>query len=388
MIVTVVFDGASLPSKRETEEERYRARAEALAKAREEESKGNKSLSDSLYARSVDVTPEMAHQVCLVLRGLGVNVIVAPYEADAQLGYLNRHNIVDFVISEDSDLLVYGCSRVLYKLDFKTELGREVRSEHIFRCCGFDRLSEDTFLVACVLAGCDYLDSLASIGIKKALVIASKAEGLKRSNSSSFTAITSDSFLDRLIMLVKLSGVDEFLIDENFKEKIRQAFLTFRHQTIFCPLSKLLIPLNPTDVVYSFCGGFYDSELACRVASCEVHPETKQVFSLPACTVASSEPKKPPKSKENMSKRLKCIPLKEKNKTLLDCWKYTVPFSADAKSSFSNPVIELVDDSPPRNADPPEGLHSIEAFRSESYRNESPDETDVTIKIEKFRFNS
>jgi hypothetical protein len=124
------------------------------------------------------------------------------------------------------------------------------------------------------------------------------------------------------------------------------------------------------------------------VASCEVHPETKQVFSLSACSVASSEPKKPPNSKENMSKRFKCIPLKEKNKTLLDCWKYTVPFSVDAKSSFSNPVIELVDDSPSRNAAPSGGLHSIEAFRSESYRNNPPLETDVTIKIEKFRFNS
>jgi exonuclease-1 len=38
--------------------------------------------------------------------------VVAPYEADAQLAYLSRNRMVDFVISEDSDTLPYGCRRV------------------------------------------------------------------------------------------------------------------------------------------------------------------------------------------------------------------------------------------------------------------------------------
>lgn len=43
--------------------------------------------------------------------------IVAPYEADAQLAYLQKEGIVDLVITEDSDLLVFGCQRVLFKMD-------------------------------------------------------------------------------------------------------------------------------------------------------------------------------------------------------------------------------------------------------------------------------
>ena len=42
----------------------------------------------------------------------GVECIVAPYEADAQLTYLQKEGIVDFVITEDSDMLVFGCKRV------------------------------------------------------------------------------------------------------------------------------------------------------------------------------------------------------------------------------------------------------------------------------------
>ncbi len=45
-------------------------------------------------------------------RGVGVECIVAPYEADAQLAYLQKEGIVDLVITEDSDLLVFGCKQV------------------------------------------------------------------------------------------------------------------------------------------------------------------------------------------------------------------------------------------------------------------------------------
>jgi hypothetical protein len=42
----------------------------------------------------------------------GVEFIVAPYEADAQMAYLAINGDVHAVITEDSDLLVYGCPRV------------------------------------------------------------------------------------------------------------------------------------------------------------------------------------------------------------------------------------------------------------------------------------
>ena len=45
-------------------------------------------------------------------REKGVDCIVAPYEADAQLAYLNKCGIAQLVITEDSDLILFGCDRV------------------------------------------------------------------------------------------------------------------------------------------------------------------------------------------------------------------------------------------------------------------------------------
>ena len=44
-----------------------------------------------------------------MLKREGIECIVAPYEADAQLAYLALTGDVDAVITEDSDLLPYGC---------------------------------------------------------------------------------------------------------------------------------------------------------------------------------------------------------------------------------------------------------------------------------------
>jgi exonuclease-1 len=47
----------------------------------------------------------------------GVKSIVAPYEADAQLAYLSKNNFVDAVVTEDSDLLAFGCRKVFFPFD-------------------------------------------------------------------------------------------------------------------------------------------------------------------------------------------------------------------------------------------------------------------------------
>lgn len=48
-----------------------------------------------------------------VARARGVDCIVAPYEADAQLAFLTKSGLAQAVITEDSDLLAFGCKKVM-----------------------------------------------------------------------------------------------------------------------------------------------------------------------------------------------------------------------------------------------------------------------------------
>ena len=62
--------------------------------------------------RCIDITHEMALNLIRACRARNVDCIVAPYEADAQLAFFNVQNIADVIVTEDSDLLLFGAKKV------------------------------------------------------------------------------------------------------------------------------------------------------------------------------------------------------------------------------------------------------------------------------------
>jgi len=51
----------------------------------------------SCFQKAINITPDMVRQLIAVLEEAQVDYIVAPYEADAQLCYLYRQNLVDLI---------------------------------------------------------------------------------------------------------------------------------------------------------------------------------------------------------------------------------------------------------------------------------------------------
>lgn len=70
------------------------------------------------FMRSLQLRSKMIDLLKDILRLLDIEFIVAPYEADAQIAYLVREGIADFAISEDSDLIAFGCPKLMMKLGF------------------------------------------------------------------------------------------------------------------------------------------------------------------------------------------------------------------------------------------------------------------------------
>lgn len=169
VIPVLVFDGARLPSKSGTETDRHDRRRENLAKARQLLTVGDRSGADEHFRKAVDITPQMAHSLIEELRKRGIEYIVAPYEADAQLAYLAKSGYVSCVVTEDSDLIPYGSPRILFKMD-KFGEGMEYRIENlgVNRELDFKNFTPDMLVRMCILSGCDYLDSLPGIGLKTA----------------------------------------------------------------------------------------------------------------------------------------------------------------------------------------------------------------------------
>lgn len=93
-----VFDGKRLPAK-----SGEHAKREAMKK-------NNPQMLTTIQKQEVQTW------ILKFLQSINIDFIVAPYEADAQLAWMALNDEVDYVESIDSDLILYGCPKIIYKL--------------------------------------------------------------------------------------------------------------------------------------------------------------------------------------------------------------------------------------------------------------------------------
>lgn len=128
----IVFDGARLPAKQREEQDRYENRERARTEAVEldKRRKAGERIDERLFASrcetAIRIKPSMISRLMGALRELGIHYIVAPYEADAQLAFMCRKGQIAAVITEDSDLLAYGCPSTIFKMDKDGEIGQHI----------------------------------------------------------------------------------------------------------------------------------------------------------------------------------------------------------------------------------------------------------------------
>ncbi|KAG0739430.1 hypothetical protein G6F16_007501 [Rhizopus arrhizus] len=173
VIPLVVFDGQSLPMKQETNSKRAQKRKESF-------NIGFKLVKDNkikealpYLQQSISITQDMIQQVVKKLDEIGVQHVIAPYEADAQLAYLLKNNYAQAAVTEDSDLLAFGCSTVIFKLNRYGDCMR-IHFEDISKVIDIKPFSVTTLRHICMLSGCDYLPSLKGIGLKTAETLIKK----------------------------------------------------------------------------------------------------------------------------------------------------------------------------------------------------------------------
>ncbi|XP_059474510.1 exonuclease 1 [Neocloeon triangulifer] len=261
----LVFDGRRLEAKADTEKKRHEIRKQNKQKAEELLKAGREPEARDFLRRSVDVNHSMAIELIRVARKMNVDCIVAPHEADAQLAFLNRQGLAQVVITEDSDLILFGCSQILYKLDVNGN-GLMVRADKLHLTLGRPHESPEQLLTKlrqmCILSGCDYVGSLPGVGLVKA---------------KKFVMATSDP--DFLNAIKRLPGYLNLKtkVDEEYIRKVAHADLTFRKQLVFDPKKRQLVTIDGQEVGDEpFSGTLMDPDVAFELALGNIDPFTMQ----------------------------------------------------------------------------------------------------------------
>ncbi|PVH87982.1 hypothetical protein DL98DRAFT_224387 [Cadophora sp. DSE1049] len=268
VIPFIIFDGDYLPSKAATEADREKRREQSRKAGMELLNAGKTSQAYLEFQKAVDVTPEMARQLIDELKKTGVQYIVAPYEADAQMVYLERKGIIDGILSEDSDLLVFGAKCLLTKLD---QYGNCIEvNKADFSACREITLtgwSDREFRTMAILSGCDYLASISNMGLKTA-----------------YRMVRKHKTIEKVLRMLQFDG--KFHVPKTYSDQFRQAELTFLHQRVFCPRARRLVlhttPEQPLDLdTMPFLGADVEPEIAQGVARGDLNPMTKKPIVIP-----------------------------------------------------------------------------------------------------------
>lgn len=232
--ITFVFDGMKLPAKQVTHKERAARKDESRKMVEKFLARGDRSEARKYMLRCVDVTWDIIQQVINYCKCQDITYIVAPYEADAQLAFLSNQDICEFIITEDTDLILYGCKKIIYKIDVfghcvlydKSRLGK---------CLGprGDEVGFEKFRRICILSGCDYLKNIQGVGLQSA---------------KKFFLLTKQDNIRTLLPKLSVHLKAPKLVGKVTEEYIRgfiDAETTFKHHIVYDPVNERLCPLEP-----------------------------------------------------------------------------------------------------------------------------------------------
>lgn len=175
--LAVCFDGKPPILKIKTIEEREYRKQIAEKKFKQAKKEGEEEEMYRYAKQTSRLTRPMANEAKELISALGVPVIQAPSEAEAQISFMCERKDVNYAASSDYDCLLYNCPRLLTNLTLshrrKLPSGSYVMInpeviilkdvlKHL-------KIKQDQLIIIAILCGTDYNEGVKGIGPKTAL---------------------------------------------------------------------------------------------------------------------------------------------------------------------------------------------------------------------------
>jgi len=157
IIPVYVFDGRPPQIKQKILDVRKQIRRKALEKLSDAQSDEEKI---KYFKRSVWISKDQMFQCRELLTLMGIPYIDAPEEADSELSYLCKNNLVYAILTEDMDILTFGSPKIIRNLTSSKKIPIEIELDKVLKQLNF---TYEQFIELCILFGCDYCPNLTDI---------------------------------------------------------------------------------------------------------------------------------------------------------------------------------------------------------------------------------
>jgi len=169
-----VFDGKPPKAKRGELEER-RAKAEVAKKELETAKEaGDAEKIEQLSKRTVRVSKEENADCKKLLRLMGMPVVEAPCEAEAQCAELCKAGLVYATATEDMDALTFGTPILVRHFTQSEAKKMPIQQFSLASVHEQMQMSTEEFTELCIMLGCDYAGTIRGVGPVKAIELIKK----------------------------------------------------------------------------------------------------------------------------------------------------------------------------------------------------------------------
>jgi flap endonuclease-1 len=184
-----VFDGTPHKLKARTIMERSERRNKAKREWEEAVEKGDYQKAFSKATQSSRITNEVVESSRILLSYLGIPVVQAPEEGEAQAAYMALKGDVWAASSQDFDSLLFGAPRLVRNLTITgrrrnpgKDQSKEVPVEIIIleKVLQQAKLSREQLIDVCILMGTDFNEGVMGIGPKKGLKLIQEHGSLEK----------------------------------------------------------------------------------------------------------------------------------------------------------------------------------------------------------------
>ncbi len=179
-----VFDGKAPDLKKEERERRKQLKQEASKLYEEAQQEENIENMKKYAARTAILSREMIEEAKELIEAMGMPIIIAPSEGEAQAAHVVKCGDAYAVMSQDADSLLSGSPRTIRNLSITGK--RKIPGTHAFKNIvpeiinlhdNLDEMgiSQNQLIVLSILVGTDYnYGGVRGIGPKKALALVKK----------------------------------------------------------------------------------------------------------------------------------------------------------------------------------------------------------------------
>jgi len=240
-----VFDGDPPDAKRNTIQKRQDNKEKIYVKIEELRNLEITAKTEDEKKNFTDEITRLSSQIIRIkkshiteckelLEKSGIPYCTAPDDAEKYCAFLQKNGLVDYTVTDDTDAMTFGCEKII-----KTSINKIIEIDTLKVLKNFE-MTTSMFIDFCILSGCDYSDTIASVGpvtafnaIKQHKSIENYIENLtvkpetfefeiSRKIFTEFDYVIPEKFK---IGCFNKKDLLKFLEDNNFKENIIIKFL-------------------------------------------------------------------------------------------------------------------------------------------------------------------